>query len=199
MSIVKKRFFAGFMRSQAKWLNSMAKKGYRLVKTGKLNYIFDECEPGKYLYTVEYIGDKSFTEEENYKSFLEDMGYKVFYKNINLDYSVWKVAYRPWAEKGGRISTKKTTFNKELLIVEKENDGKPFELHTEKEDIVEYYTRLSRPWYFAVFLMLIPTIIFWPDVLLTTVYGGLAVLFAVPIIITAVRIRKIKKKKEVEE
>ena len=53
------------------------------------------------------------------------MGYSVFYKNINLNYSVGKVRWRPWAEIGGRIATNTTTFNRELLIVEKENDGKP--------------------------------------------------------------------------
>ena len=36
-----------------------------------------------------------------------------------------KVRLRPWAEKGGRIATNATTFNRELLIVEKDNDGKP--------------------------------------------------------------------------
>ena len=61
MSIVKRRFFAGFMGQQTKWLNSMAEKGYRLVKTGKLEYVFNECEPGKYVYSVEYVGDRSVT------------------------------------------------------------------------------------------------------------------------------------------
>lgn len=200
MSRIKKwKYFAGFMDSQAKWLNSMARKGYRLVKTGKLEYEFDECEPGKYVYTVEYVGDRSFDDEEDYKSFLENMGYRVFYKNINLDYSTCKLVYRPWADKGGKLSTTKTTFNKELLIVEKENDGNPFNLHTEKEDLIEYYGRISRPWYFAVFLALLLTIIYWPNVLPTAICGSLAVLFALPIIITAFRILKIKKENELEE
>ena len=63
-----------------------------------------------------------------------DMGYKVFFKNINLNYSVGKVRLRPWAEMGGCIATNATTFNRELLIVEKSNDGKPFELHTSYAD-----------------------------------------------------------------
>ena len=199
MSIVKIRFFAGFMNRQTKWLNSMAEKGYRLVKTGRLKYVFDECDPGKYIYTVEYVGDRSFEDEEDYKTFLEDMGYRVFYKNINLDYSINKLVYRPWADKGGRISTLKTTFNKELLIVEKENDGKPFDLHTEKEDRIEYYNRIGRPWYFAVFIALLLAIIYWPNVIPTAIFGGLAVLLALPIVIMAVRIRKIKKENELEE
>ena len=199
MSIVKRRFFAGFMRSQERWLNSMADKGYRLVKTGKLEYTFDECEPGKYRYAVEYVGDKSMEDEEAYKAFLEDMGYKVFYKNINLDFSTAKLVYRPWANKGGRISTTGLTLFKELLIVEKENDGTEFQLHTEKEDQIEYYKRLSHPWYFAVFLCLALMVIYWPMVLPVVICGFLTALFALPIIIMECRIHKIKKEKELEE
>ncbi|MCR4896241.1 MAG: DUF2812 domain-containing protein [Lachnospiraceae bacterium] len=199
MSIVKRRYFAGFLGSQTKWLNSMAAKGYRLTETGKLKYVFDECTPGQYIYTVEYVGDRSLEDEENYKAFLEDMGYRVFYKNLNLDYSLGKVTFRPWADRGGRISTLGTTYNKELLIVEKENDGTPFDLHTEKEDRIEYYSRLSYPWYFAVFLALLLALIYWPNVFPTALCGGLAIFFALPIIVMALRIRKIKKESKLEE
>ncbi len=199
MSLKKKRFFAGFMGAQAKWLNSMSKKGYRLIKTGKLQYEFDECEPGKYVYTVEYVGDKSLEESDRYKAFLEDMGYRVFYKNINLDYSIYKATWRPYAEKGGRISTTRSTYNKELLIIEKENDGKPFELHTEKDDKIDYYRRLSYPWYFMIFLFLIFAIIAWPFLPSVIGLAAAALLCAVPIIINAIKIHKIKKENQLEE
>lgn len=55
---------------------------------------------------------------------------------------------RPWAEKGGRIATNSTTFNRELFIVEKENDGKPFELHSTYEDRIAYCRTLRAPWLF---------------------------------------------------
>ena len=199
MRIVKRRYFAGLMERQAKWLNDMSRKGYRLVKVGKLKYEFEECEPDKYQYTVEYVGDQSFEEEQNYKAFLEEMGYRVFYKNINLDYSVYKLTYRPWADKGGRISTNQTTYNRELLIVEKENDGRPFQLHTEAGDIMEYYKRLSYPWYFAVFFMLAGMILSWPLALPVLLFGSSAIVCAFPIIRTALKISRLKKDSEVEE
>ena len=87
------------------------------------------------------------------------MGYKVFYKNINLNYSVGKVRWRPWAEKGGRIATNKTTFNRELLIVEKENDGKPFELHTSYEDKEKYYSSLRNPWLSMLIIFAVFTVV----------------------------------------
>ena len=199
MSIVKYRFFAGAMKSQEKWLNSMADKGYRLVKTGKLSYEFEECTPGQYRYAVEYVGDKSLGSEEDYKSFLEGMGYRVFYKNINLDYSLGKLTIRPWAEKGGRISTNRSTYNKELLIVEKANDGKPFELHTAKEDRIDYYRRLSFPWYYGVFFALVGVVLTFPTMPAAIIFGVMAVLLALPIISMEIKIRQIRKENETEE
>ncbi len=199
--IKKIRFFAGFMKRQADWLNSMSDKGYRLVKTGKLEYEFEECEPGRYRYTVEYVGYMSFESEENYKAFLEECGYKVFYKNINLDYSTFKLVYRPGAEKGGRIATTgaRSTYNKELLIVEKENDGKPFELHTEKNDLADYYRRLLPPRLFLAFMMLAGVILAWPILPAVIALGLLAAYFIGSAVVIGVRINRLEKNNNVEE
>lgn len=150
------RFFGGFLKKQEKWLNEMAGKGYRLVRTGIAWYEFEECQPGEYCYAVEFIGEKSKQKSREYASFLEDCGYRVLFKNLNLDYSVGKAVFRPWAQKGGKIATTGGTYNRELLLVEKENDGKPFELHTTEEDIREYRKTVRKPWLcsFAVILLL---------------------------------------------
>jgi len=142
------RFFSGLLTAQANWLNQMAGKGYRLVRTGKLLYEFEPCQPGQYQYQVEYIAQKSKQSADDYAAFLEDCGYRVWFKNLNLDYSVGKAVLRPWAEPGGRLATKGTTYNRELLIVEKENDGRPFQLHTTYEDRIAYCKTLRRPWLF---------------------------------------------------
>ena len=91
------RFFGGLLNAQAKWLNKMSEKGYRLVRTGRVLYEFEECSPDEVTYCVEFIGEKSKENATDYADFLEDMGYKVFFKNINLNYSVGKVRLRPWA------------------------------------------------------------------------------------------------------
>lgn len=153
------RFFGGMLQLQERWLNRMAQRGYRLAGTGRLAYQFVPCQPGQVVYKLDFIGHKSRDSARDYHDFLEDLGYKVFYKNINLNYSLGKVRFRPWAEKGGRIATNSTTYNRELLIVEKENDGKPFSLHSSLEDLAEYYRTLRNPWltlfallaFFAVF------------------------------------------------
>lgn len=150
------RFYGGLLTAQENWLNKMSAKGYRLIKSEKLLYEFEECRPVQYQYRIEFIGEKSKVNAENYRTFLEDIGYKVFYKNMNLNYSIGKIRYRPWAEKGGRKATNATTYNKELLIIEKECDNTPFELHTSFEDKADYYKNLRNPWLclFCLFVFL---------------------------------------------
>lgn len=165
-----------FMGPQRKWLNEMAAKGYRLVRAGKLEYEFEECEPGRYVYEIEYIGDKSFEHGKEYKEFLESFGYKVFYKNINLDYSVGKATINPFAEKGGRVMTNKTGYNKELLIIEKENDGRPFELHSTLADKIHYYQKLRNPWIIMTAVFMITGVLFLKMLLL--IFGIICLVIA---------------------
>lgn len=194
MSIIKKRYFAMFTEPQCKWLNDMAAKGYRLVRVGKLEYEFEECEPGRYIYEIEYVGDKSFENEKEYKEFLENCGYKVFYKNINLDYSIGKVTWRPFAEKGGRISTKRDTYDKELLIIEKENDGKPFELHSTLADKINYYRRIRNPWLILTACLAILSALF-----LNAVLAVMTLLCLIPVIRTQAAVHKCRKEAEVTD
>lgn len=142
------RFFWGFLKKQENWLNDMADRGYRLARTGTMWYEFENCEPGRYRYAVEFVGGKSKKNADAYAVFLEDCGYRVFFKNLNLSYSKGKTVFRPWAEPGGRAAADKGSRNKELLLVEKENDGKDFELHTDEDDIREYHKAIRRPWIF---------------------------------------------------
>jgi len=188
------RFFGGLVKSQENWLNKMSDKGYRLVRTTKASYEFEECEPGQYQYKVEFIGQKSKESAEDYARFLEDCGYRVFFKNINLDYSIGKVEGRPWAEKGGRIAAKGTTLYRELLIVEKENDGKEFQLHTTVEDRKRCCLRLMKPWIF----LLIVCAAAW---LFTkqpawTVFAAISVVLLIPYLI---ELLKLKREERVSE
>lgn len=176
------------MGPQKKWLNEMAEKGYRLVRTGKLEYEFEECAPGQYVYEIEYVGDKSFEHEQDYKEFLESLGYKVFYKNINLDYSAGKAVWRPSAEKDGQVSTTASTYNKELLIIEKENDGKPFDLHSTPADKISYFKRLRNPWLImSAILLVLAAFFLFP---LLWIFGALCL---IPTLRAQVEIHKIKK------
>lgn len=188
------RFFAGLLNVQERWLNKMAGKGYRLVRTGKLLYEFEECEPGQVQYCVEFIGQKSNSSAKEYHDFLEDMGYRVFYKNINLNESVGKIRWRPWAEKGGKIAADVTTFNRELLIVEKKSDGRPFELHTSYEDRQRYYKTLRNPYLClsAVFAAL-------GIILRTWIWGILSLPFLVPLILYQITLMRLEEQGKLRE
>lgn len=188
------RYFGGLLTAQETWLNQMAEKGYRLVRAEKLFYEFEECRPGQVQYCVEFVGQKSQANAKDYHDFLEGMGYSVFYKNINLNYSAGKVRWRPWAEKGGRIATNATTLNRELLIVEKENDGTPFALHTSYADRARYYSELRSPW-----LFLLAMFAAFAVVNRSAVLGGFALACLIPVAVyqsQVVKNRRAAKTKE---
>ncbi len=138
----KYRYFGGFLNRQENFLNKMASKGYRLIKVGKLKYTFEKTLDKSYQYAVDFVADKNHQQSRDYKSFLEDMGYKVFYKNLNLDLSLFKVKLRPMSNKGGKLAHSGTTYNKELIIVEKLTNSSEFKLHTTREDKLNYYKTL---------------------------------------------------------
>lgn len=188
------RFFGGLIASQEKWLNKMAAEGFRLVSVSKLRYEFEPCAQGQYEYRVEFIGGKSKESAEDYVRFLEDCGYRVFFKNINLNWSVGKVKARPWAEKGGRIATNSTTYNRELIIVEKLSDGRPFELHSTFEDKLTYTKSLQKPWLFLFIAALLAAVF-----TRSTVWGVFAALALAGSVSYQVELIKLKKEEKTRE
>jgi len=188
------RYYGGLLVSQANWLNKMAEKGYRLIRTGKILYEFEECTPGQYQYCVEFIGQKSKESATDYAHFLEDVGYRVFFKNINLNWNVGKVVARPWAEQGGRLATNSTTFNRELLIVEKVTDSKPFELHTTYEDKANYCRQMRRPWLYLFLVSVVLGILM--RIWVWGVFGAISVIGLLMCQIELLRLNKHAKTKE---
>lgn len=132
------RYFFGFIKAQEKWLNKMAADGYRLVRTSIMSYEFEPCLKGEYEYCIEFVADKSYKKAKEYREFLEEMEYRTFTKNINIRYCIGKIKLRLWAKGTGKIATAPGSINKELLIIEKKRDGKPFELHTDLQDLIDY-------------------------------------------------------------
>ncbi len=139
MTIKKYRYFFSFISAQEKWLNHMASHGYRLIDTTKLKYEFEICNHNEYEYCLEFVGNKSIKEIHEYKLFLEQMDYNVFTKNINLNYSIGKIRWRPYGSRMGQIAISPGNFNREILIIEKKRDGKPFNIYSNYEDLINYY------------------------------------------------------------
>lgn len=197
------RFFGGFLDTQENWLNQMAHKGYRLVKTGKMSYKFEECQPGEYQYAIEFVAQRSYKNEKEYRAFLEELNYKVFYKNANLNFSVGKVKWRPYGSGMGQISTNPGSYNKELLIVEKKNDSKPFELYTNNLDKANYYKPLRKAWLTIVIMLLVFAVWNFIDQGLVSyeaiAFGVLASLCAIPMIRYQNRISTFSAHSNIEE
>lgn len=188
----KYRFFGGRLTAQADWLNRMADEGFRLVRTGKLAYEFETCEPGEYRYTVEFVGHKSAGSTAEYKRFLTDFGYTVWVKNVNLNYSVGHVRFRPWAEPGARLATNATTLNRELLIVEKKNDGRPFELHTEAADAIAILRPMRNAYLLLGATALLAGVVqtvWWS----AAIFGGMAIGMLIPAVLYQREIFRLKR------
>ena len=108
--------------------------------------------------------------------------------------------YRPWAEKGGRIATNSSTFNKELLIVEKKNDGKPFVLHTTTADRIDYCKKWRNMWltYFAMFLLMAVLFAFKTP-MTAIVLGVIGLITLAPVVAYQAQVAKLNKQLDLEE
>lgn len=132
------------LRAQAKWLNKMARRGWRLADTGKLDYSFVPCEPGEYQYAVDYVGNFSREHGEDYAQFLAGCGYRTWFKNVNLQWSCGKVRWNPAGEPGARISSERTNLDCELIIVERRAEPGEFRLYTTVEDELDVLRGMRR-------------------------------------------------------
>ena len=208
------RYFFDFVEGQEKWLNHMAAKGYRLVRCGKVRYDFERCRPGEYEYAVDFVGDKPWTKINDYKSFLESLGYRTFSKNANWNLNLVKARWRPWAKGMGQLATSPGGFNKELLIVEKQRDGKPFHLHTDTGDLLNSYRTLRNAYLWGTFPLLVLVVLavakllqdanqglspseirFWLTAFLTALVAGCCVPLVKCIIKYARRVRRLKSER----
>jgi len=132
------RFFTDFIEKQEQWLNEMALQGFRLVRCSGMVYEFRQCEPGEYHYCVEFVGEKPYAGQKAYSNFSKSSGYRVYNKNINLSWALAKVRIRTFADKPGKEQVVPGAYKKELLIIEKRNDGEPFVVYTDKHYLLDY-------------------------------------------------------------
>ncbi len=73
-----KVFMEWQLEEEEAWLNSMADKGWNLVKAGNCKYVFEPCEPGEYSYKAQVMNDfLSAKKNQEYISFVEETGAEV--------------------------------------------------------------------------------------------------------------------------
>ncbi len=152
--IKKRRIFIDPINNQIKWLNGMAKKGYRLVDVKGFTYNFEECKE-EYIYNVEFVAHKSKKEIDKYMNLLSELNINTFIKKINIGKrSIGNYRWRTY----GKNSMKIVPTGLELLILEKRNDGNPFELFTEADDRIVYYRIIRNAFSLPVPFLLIGTL-----------------------------------------
>ncbi len=188
------RYFGPFLGAQERWLNRMAEKGYRLTGTGVLGYAFVPCRPGQVRYCVEWVGEKSPESAGDYRAFLEGLGYRVLEKNVNCNLSLWKLRWRPWAERGGRMAAGGRTFGREIFLVEKDNDGRDFVLHTALADRRQYLRRVQAPWLWLALFLAVLGIGYGPPLWLLSALLPLA-----PALALQAQIGRLRRRERTEE
>lgn len=144
------RYFLDFMDRQQAWLNAMAEKGYRLVKTTRMGYEFTECEPHKYHYVVQYVAEKSRAELKDYRLYLEEMGYVYYGKNINIQYG-YKAKVRYNGERL-QLASNPGVLNQELLIIEVPKNEE-LTLFTTARECYRYYLRITNVFILATLFL----------------------------------------------
>lgn len=97
MTMIKRRIFINYEKEE-KWLNEMAQKGYHLVKYSLTKYTFEEGEAGKYIYRIQYVGNNTDEENEEYFQIMKDsnvelityaMNWAIFVKKQKMDHSIF--------------------------------------------------------------------------------------------------------------
>jgi len=102
---------------EQQWLNSLAARGLALTDYSWMRYVFEETDPGKYIYEIELLEKRiKNPESEIYLHFLEDAGVEVV-----------------------------ATYFKWVFLRKKASDG-PFAIYTDCESKIRYLKRIRNFW-----------------------------------------------------
>lgn len=81
------------------WLNEMAAQGYAMTRFFAGFYWFEKCQPGEYIYQVDF-GNKLFSVSEDYRGFMEDTGVEI----VQI-WGFWVILRKPASEGGFELYT----------------------------------------------------------------------------------------------
>ena len=62
--------------AETKWLNEMAEQGWAMKSFFAGFYSFERCEPGQYMYQVDF-GNRFFSVSEEYREFMQETGVEI--------------------------------------------------------------------------------------------------------------------------
>lgn len=135
------KFFMDPMENLEPWLNSMAKKGYRLTSLTNFIYTFEESAQ-HYRYSVQFIGANSPGENQQYLEMLKEDGRKIFRAPLNQgNLAFGRIRFRPYVKGSGKFANTWTDMNREILIVEHQGEKVQL-LLTDKGDLAQEYKNI---------------------------------------------------------
>lgn len=106
------------IEKEESWLNDMCKDGYALQEISVGYYVFEACEPGAYIYRLEFLKQEVYQKEKN--------SYLALMKELNVDLVA---SFRRWHY-----------FRRETSLGE-------FEIYTDIDSQIEHYKRINIIWY----------------------------------------------------
>lgn len=77
---------------ETKWLNKMSEAGLSMTGFFAGFYQFDKCEPGKYVYQIDF-GEKLFAVSNDYREFMEETGVEIV-----QTWGYWIILRKPASE-----------------------------------------------------------------------------------------------------
>lgn len=122
-----KKIFLDFEKEEV-WLNSMCRKGYALCEVSKGYYYFETCEPGEYIYRIEFLKPETMnhTEKTTYIDFIKEM-------EIDHIASINRWQY----------------FRRKAALGE-------FEIYSDLHSKIEHYKRINVIWYILAAIFIVP-------------------------------------------
>lgn len=106
-------FFVWQYEDEEKWLNQMSEAGQQLCDVGFCTYTFEEGEPSRYQYRLQFLDDLPTNyKSREYIAFLEDLGIKYI-----GNYGRW-------------------------VYLRKENDGNDFNLFSDMKSIIKHLNKI---------------------------------------------------------
>ncbi|QFT87419.1 hypothetical protein FIU87_02030 [Bacillus sp. THAF10] len=121
MKKIKRKFiqnlFINFEKEEA-WLNQMCEDGLALCEITKNYYAFEPCEPGAYIYRIEFLKPDIYRNEiDSYLTFMEDVNVELIASSRRWHYFRRKSSYGE------------------------------FEIYSDFDSRIEHYKRINIIWY----------------------------------------------------
>lgn len=117
------RFFFNPIEDRERFLNDMASKGLQLEESGTLVHKFSESNTSNIHYSVQYIGNVSNRERQDYMDFVRNLNLRVFFAPFNVGkFAIGNVKYRPFNKGFSSVVTAPGMINREIMIIESKGD-----------------------------------------------------------------------------